>query len=314
MENPVSATPQNSQANSNAGGDSSVNETPQAKKPATFEDVSRKISKSSTLSKEAKEIFKCLLTVVASITNDRDKKISTLEQKMEANRIKHEEQILCLQNQINTLNVKMEKSENSDKQIQKLRDYVDENDQYERRDSLIISGNITAFTDGEDCKLVVHHLLKDRCQYNLRVEDISIAHRSGAKPNAGVEDKRSIRFRVCRRDLVHDIIASCTKVQKRLDLSSRIFVNVSLTPLRSKIYFCLRKLRKNNVNAISSCRSNYTGNIEVYTPKPGGAAGTEERADGRSTLRTVINTRAELERFMNDRLGMNLEALGVQWD
>ena len=152
----------------------------------------------------------------------------------------------------------------------------------------------------------MHNLLKERCQYNLQIQDISIAHRSGVKPRAGVEDKRAIRFRVCRRDLVHDIIASCTKVQKALDLSSRIFVNVSLTPLRSKILYCLRQLKKDTGKKISSCRSNYTGNIEVYTPISG-------EADGKN-LRTVINTRADLERFMDDRLGKDIESLGVQWD
>ena len=58
----------------------------------------------------------------------------------------------------------------------------------------------------------------------------------------------------------------------------------------SKILYCLRKLKreKENENKISSCRSNYTGNIEAYTPKDPGA-------DGRSHLRNVVNTRSALE-------------------
>ena len=66
IDNQVSATAQSNLANSSDGGETSIQQTPQAKKPATFEEVSKKITKSSTLSKEAKEIFKCLLSVVAS--------------------------------------------------------------------------------------------------------------------------------------------------------------------------------------------------------------------------------------------------------
>ena len=305
---------------------------PKRRSHTSLDDVANKIAKSSSLTTESKEIFSTFLSFVSCITEDRDHKITSLEQKVEQNRILYEErakkqdEIISalesslefsqksydermdqLQNKVITLEKKISDN-NSENKIQELRNYVDENDAYERRDSLIISGKcIKPWTKGEDCKVIVHELLRDKIGYNLSKDHISIAHRSGKKPENGAVDKRQIRFRVCKRDLVYDIISACKESQKDIEeISQRLFINVSLTPLRSKILFGLRKLRKEHPSKIKSCRSNYTGNIEVYTPRPGAT-------DPRNNNRNIINTRAALEVFASRNLNVDIDSLGITW-
>ena len=108
----------------------------------TLDDVNKKISKCKTLAADVKEILKTFLDLNAYITHERDQKIVELEEKYEVARNEQEEKINELTTKVEMLTEKLATFENSENKIQELRDYVDENDAYERRDSLIFSGRI----------------------------------------------------------------------------------------------------------------------------------------------------------------------------
>ena len=85
-----------------------------------------------------------------------------------------------------------------------LEEQVDASSAYERQDTLIISGNISAATINEKCSNIVTSLLKNGVKLQLRPDDISTAPRIGKKPISHAPDKRSIIFKLWRRDLKYD--------------------------------------------------------------------------------------------------------------
>ena len=80
--------------------------------------------------------------------------------------------------------------------VEVLEEQVDTNSAYERRDALIISGNIPAATINENFNNIVTILLKNGVKLRLRPDDISTAHRIGKKPISHAPDKRSIIFKL----------------------------------------------------------------------------------------------------------------------
>ena len=189
-----------------------------------------------------------------------------------------------------------------EKKIASLQDSLDNTDQYARRGALTISGDcLPIYATSENSKAIVVDLLRTHCQFNLNPTEISIAHRLGKKPSG--EDRRSIRFRLCRRDVASDIMAACK------ELKPPFFMNPSLTPLRTKLLYALRQLKKKKSEVVKFARANLKGELEAYTT-------VENSASPRSShplMKTVITTRAELEKFANDVLGMPLSSVKVDW-
>ena len=154
-----------------------------------------------------------------------------------------EEEIAKLKSQVSIL----------EGRLQKVEDKADETNQYSRLDTLIISprmganGQFDANTvpiidKAENTKNIVRQLLKQHLKLDIADSDISIAHRL-APPLKGKnhnprEDRRNIIFRLCRKDLVGTIFQHCK------NLSPPFYINESLTPLRSKICYSLRQLKK----------------------------------------------------------------------
>ena len=96
--------------------------------------------------------------IVAKFTeelNNRDKKIETLEQK-----------VTQLQQNLGRLEEKL-----------------DEADAYERRDTIIFSGNdVLAAKTGEIVSDVVCAIVKDKLKIKMSPSDISTSHRQGSRP------------------------------------------------------------------------------------------------------------------------------------
>ena len=140
---------------------------------------------------------------------------------------------------------------------------VDSNDEYERRDTLIMSGpSLPLSSATENSKLVIHTLLREHLQLNINPDDISVAHRLGKKPQAS-PDRRNIIFKLCRRDLASEILNAC-KQFRNSNGRQPLYINESLTPLRSKVFYGLRLLKRKFPAIIKSCRSQ-TGNITAFT-------------------------------------------------
>ena len=69
---------------------------------ATYGKVSDKID-SSSLTSETKQIFRLMIELFKSVTNERDAKVVELDQKVELNRTKSDESIKDMQQQIDHL-------------------------------------------------------------------------------------------------------------------------------------------------------------------------------------------------------------------
>ena len=78
------------------------------------------------------------------------------------------------------------------KRVVELEDKIEDNELYERRDTVIVSGDgIPAVSDNEDSSKIVTQLIKDKINLIVNPADISVAHRLGRKPDHG-PDKRKI--------------------------------------------------------------------------------------------------------------------------
>ena len=192
-----------------------------------LETITNKISKSK-LNVETKEVFSLLLTYFDHILREKNSQANDLKDR------------------VSTL----------EKKVEKLESLIDQTSQYERRDTLIISGEgIPISTPEENCKKIVIELFRQQLRLNIDERDVSVAHRIGRKTD-NQPDKRNIIIKLCRRDLVSEIYNACRQ------LRPKFFVNDSLTPTRSKIAYVLRQLKKKFPEKIKGCRT-YNGEPRV---------------------------------------------------
>ena len=179
-----------------------------------------------------------------------------------------------------------------------LENKIDDNSQYERRDTLVISGkSIPTAQPNENCNIIVRNLIKEQTRLILKEEDISIAHRLGRRPDSSQQDRRSIIFKLCRRDLKRDIRDACKQHKPNF------FVNEHLTPTRGTIMFVLRKAKQQNPDKIGVARSQ-EGNVTVLVPADGDA--------GRSR-RVSCNTRASLDQLLREQLNVSSDKFVKNW-
>ena len=128
------------------------------------------------------------------------------------------------------------------KTVHSLQTEIDNNDRYERRDTLIIPGpEIPTVTSYEKRKELLQALHRRHLNFSIFLSGIFVAHRSGHKP-AYSQDKRNIFFKLCRRDLVSEIFQSC-KQFKDMEGQRLFYVNSSLTANRNKLFYILRQLK-----------------------------------------------------------------------
>lgn len=151
-----------------------------------------------------------------------------------------------------------EKFDNVRSELRELKSTVEENDQYERRDTIIIAGrNIPVCKPREDCHAAVIQLIRQNLNINLDIRDINTAHRFGTKL-ADKLDKRPFIVKLCRRDLKSDLI----RASKRQE-SPQIFINEHLTPMRRNIFNAVRKMKKNHQD-VKGC-STFEGKVFAFT-------------------------------------------------
>ena len=182
------------------------------------------------------------------------------------------------QNQINGLK----------KKVEKLEEQVDENEAYERRDTLIFSGKkVPTENDSERCEQIVQKLLEDELNYKISPSDVSISHRIGPKKNSQQRSARSIIVKFCRRESKMDVI-SCARRAKPTDL----YINESLIPQRQTVHFALRNARRKFPAKITGC-STIDGSVYAWIKPP---------ASGARDVRVKINTIEKLEDFCQKEL------------
>ena len=203
--------------------------------------------------------------------------------------------------------------------LQSVEDKADESNQYSRLDTLIISpkkdsngkfvqNTVPILDKSENSKNIVRQLLKDHLKLDISDSDISIAHRlapprKNEHPN---EDRRNIIFRLCRKDLVGTIFSHCK------NMSPPFYVNESLTPLRSKICYSLRKLKR-KYPSIQKVRS-FKGIPRVFlVPKTSGRQTRRNIQDKDQLQKVDIPTVLQLEDFARTHLKTTLQEEGISF-
>ena len=172
------------------------------------------------------------------------------------------------------------------KQVASLEDKIDENEAYERRDTLILSGKaVPPCSNNEDCMAVVSKVLTDHLHYVVTPSDISTLHRLGKRPASQGPDNRSIIIKFCRRSSKLDLLASARRVRP-----ANLFLNESLTPQRQNIAYALRKAKREFPTIISGT-SSIDGKVFVWLKPP------NPEARGARDTKMAINNYAALKNF-----------------
>ena len=200
-----------------------------------------------------------------------------------------DEKIEVLQQQLSTLQDKVTSLENQ----------IDSNSAYDRRETLVLSGNIPPVNPNENCNNIVRKIIKDQTHLIINDVDISTAHRLGRKPDAGshAPDKRSIIFKLCRRDIKRDIFQACKNYKPNF------YINEHLTPTRGTIMYALRKAKQLNPEKIGVART-HEGNISVQIPAD---------RNGGHGRRVQCNTRATLDQLLAEQLNVTSAKCGKNW-
>ena len=190
---------------------------------------------------------------MSTLINDKDSAITVLQNKVSSIQTKNEElseklehtesdlhqSVVTLEGKLQEMDAEIKRLKNENlQQVSRIRSNIDVNEQYERKDTLIISGPILPpVRNGEKCKDNVRELLRTHTNLVINDGDISIAQRNGKKPSA-TPDKRNIIFKLCCRYLVGEIFSPCIERQPTF------FVDCSLTPTRNKVFYGVRQLKK----------------------------------------------------------------------
>ena len=234
----------------------------------------------STNAKDTKSIVLPFLGVFQEFLESLTEKFETFKSEMLAiNRTKDDE-IRALQ----------AKCKDKDSELTNLRNQLDSQDQYVRRESLIFSGDsVPNWKRDENCTELICKLIPDKLGADLTVTpaDISVAHRLGPKPKTPQPDRRSIIVRFCRRSLKYSILNKARKDKPR-----NLFVNESLTPTRLKIIKSLKKAKQENPSIVSGFQT-IDGSIYAWIKPPNSQAEGEDATCSRIT----INTLEALEEF-----------------
>ena len=209
--------------------------------------------------------------IVAKFTeelNNRDKKIETLEQK-----------VTQLQQNLGRLEEKL-----------------DEADAYERRDTIIFSGNgVLAAKTGEIVSDVVCAIVKDKLKIKMSPSDISTSHRLGSRPKTQGPDTRNIIVKLCRRELKHELISASKQV-----MPENIYLNENLTPTRNHLLFVLRRAKGKFPNVIAGC-SSMDGKVYTWVKPP-----NPDSPSARNT-KLFINSQGKLDEICQKTLNTTVE-------
>ena len=232
------------------------------------------------------------------MSEDGKKIVEAITLQLRALRIEFRERLEEKEKEITSLKEEVTKLKRT---VSTLEEKLDDAEAYQRRDTLIFSGpGMPAGVIGENSPQIICDVLRNKLNLNVNRSDLSTAHRVGRKPVNQQPDRRSVIAKLCRRDLKVDILNACKQ------LKPDIYVNESLTPVRSTIMFVLRKAKRVFPKKISGYNSR-DGNVYVWT-KP-----SNPSAIGARDIRTVVNTRLALEEFCTATLGVPLTEFVERW-
>ena len=139
-------------------------------------------------------------------------------------------QVQALQDSNNILEAKLSSS------IADFSKRLDDQDMYERRDTLVFSGkDLPPEADEEDAVTTVVSAVRNSLGLELHPCEINVAHRLGPKKDG---KQRPIICKFVRRSMKSIVTHKC--VTKK----TKLYVNEHLTPIRRQIYSKLFKMKK----------------------------------------------------------------------
>ena len=205
----------------------------------------------------------------------------------------NEEKVQGLNNEITALR----------QRVQSLENKVDDASQYSRLDHIVVSPKnnqgLPVYSNNENSKKIVQDLFKQHLSLVVADNDISIAHRIGKvktdpKTKKPLEDRRSIIVRLCRKELIGTIFSHCKQKEPPF------YVNESLTPLRGKICYILRRIKKQLPSKLLKVRT-FKGVPRAFH-KPRG----NTRSTATKEVFSEISTILQLEDFVKNVLETTL--------
>ena len=174
----------------------------------------------ASLNTDGKELFKALVNFFQPFFQDKIQTISS-----------QQSHILKLESRLNELEQR-----------------VDDLDQYERRDTLIISGaQLPPESDHENPVTVLVDTLKSNLHIPFSPADVNVAHRLGPKKPNSI---RPLIVKLHSRQKKSDIMRCCIEIKPKL------YINESLTASRRKIFQSIWKIRSQHRDHFQQCYTN----------------------------------------------------------
>ena len=175
---------------------------------------------------------------------------------------------------------------------------MDEEDAYERKDTVILSGEkFKVFRDGENTMDIAIKTLQEHLNTKIVPTDISVLHRLQKKEGHG-PDHRDIIVKFCRREQKNELIA-----QARRNKVQGLYVNEALTPIRRSIAFALRKAKKEFPNIVSgSTKLDGKNFVWVKPPNPTAKA-----------IKLPMHTLEKFQEFCTKTLKVDIKQWITNW-
>ncbi|KAG0729250.1 hypothetical protein GWK47_003543 [Chionoecetes opilio] len=181
-----------------------------------------------SLPEDHKTLVKVITEIITTNLND---KLTDIQKEI----AEKDKQIHLLKNDITTLKCR----------VDDLELHLDNVDQYERRDTVILSGaSLPPETTQENTTNVTTQVIKDQLKINIKESDISVSHRLGPKRQ---QVNRPIIVKLVNRSLKRDLVGAC------IQLRPQLYVNESLTPKRRGLLNKILTIRKAHTQKFQQC-------------------------------------------------------------
>ena len=199
-----------------------------------------------------------------------------------------------------------------------LKHKIDATEAYERRDTIIISGDIPDYFPEENTANVAVDIIRRKFpSVPCENVDISIAHRVPSKRKENGRPKAmNIYVKLVRRDVKKKLVAA-SRDQAKNRANNKTFINESLTPQRSTVFHALKDMRKKHPDKIKGVTT-IEGQVHCFTPRDGqdtSAARPQDAANRRlrNDVRHVINSQEDLQTFCEVYIKKPLEDFVSNW-
>ena len=174
----------------------------------------------------SQDILNIIEKDIASLSPEGRSIVSAIVKAFQVMSDNKDQYIMQLQKQVTTLENKVTNLEN----------HIDDISQYERRDTIILSGPaLPQMINNENSALVAANAIKDSLKINFSPDDVNVAHRIGNKS----AQNRPMIVKLYSRQKKDDIMTACLTVKPKL------YINESLTPKRLELFKVIWNIRKN---------------------------------------------------------------------